>query len=238
MLGPVVVRTEDGEQPVGGHHQQALLGALAVSGGHAVTIDELSQVVWGDHPPQSATNTLQTYVSHLRHLLGSEAVVRSDHSYELDLDAVDIDALEFERLVRAAEAAADEPDERWRFATEALGLWRGRPFGDLAEDEAFELETLRLDELRIFATELRLDADLSLGRHESIVPELESVVREHPYREPFWYLLFEALLRSGRRVEALRACHAFREMLTDVGLEPGVELNAVEQRILTGDAGH
>lgn len=234
VLGPIDVQTASGVTPAGGHRQRALLGALVLAAGRAVPVDLLVDVVWGADPPRTAGNTLQSYVSGLRHVLGQHAVVRTDHSYGLDLDVVDIDALEFERLVRAADAARGDPERCWSLCREALGLWRGRPFGDLADTEPFELEGYRLDELRMVAMEMSLGAELGLGRHELVTGELESAVREHPYRERLWHLLIESLAVSGRRVAALRACHDFRAALGEVGVEPGDELSCLERRVLSG----
>lgn len=234
VLGPIDVWSAFGSTSAGGPRQRALLAALALAAGRAVSIDQLVEIVWERAPPRTAANTLQSYVSGLRHVLGDDAVIRADHSYELDLDVVDIDAIEFDRLVRAADSARDDPERRWSLCRDALGLWRGRPFGDLADTESFELEAYRLDELRLLAMEMSLGADLDLGRHELIVGELESAVREHPYRERLWHLLIEALARSGRRVDALRAAQDFRRALAEVGVEAGDDLEDLERQILGG----
>ena len=131
---------------------------------------------------------------------------------------------------------ATTPRRRGGCSREALGLWRGRPFGDLADDEGFRLEAYRLDELRLVAMELSLEADLALGRHELVVGELESSVEEYPYRERLWLLLIEALALGDRRVEALRTCARLRDVLADVGIEPGAEVSALEHRILEGES--
>lgn len=238
VLGPVDVLTESGAVAVGGRRQRALLGALVVGAGHAVPIDRLVAVLWGDRPPRSAANTLGSYVSNLRGILGAEAIVRTDHSYELALAIVDIDVLVFERLVRRAEGAGDEPAECWELCHEALALWRGRPFGDLADDEAFTLEAHRLDELRLAAMELSLGSDIALERHELVIGELESAVQEHPYRERLWYLLMQALAQAERRVEALRAGAELRRVLAGAGIEIGHDVVELEQRILHDEALH
>lgn len=237
VLGPVDVVTPDGPRSVGGHHARAVLAALAVGAGHAVSIDVLAQTLWGDDPPPSADNTLQSYISDLRRLLGTDAVVRVDHSYELEIDASAIDAVRFETLLGAAVAARDDPPTCARLCREALALWRGRPFGDLADDEAFHLEAYRLDELRLATMELSLEAELALGHHELVLGELEVAIEEHPYRERLWHLLIETLASHGRRVEALRACQRLRSVLAEVGLEAGDDLVALEQRILEGHPG-
>ena len=234
VLGPIDLTTPDGDLLVGGPRARALLGALVVSAGHAVPIDHLRQVLWGDDPPRSADNTLQSYVSDLRSVVGSDAILLTDHSYELDLGVVGIDARRFEELLRTATEVRDDPERCWQLCHQALGLWRGRPFGDLADDEAFMLEAYRLDELRVAAMELSLEADLALGRHELVVGELENAVEEHPYRERMWYLLIEALALGGRRVEALRTCVRLRRVLADVGIDVGEEIAALESRILDG----
>jgi DNA-binding SARP family transcriptional activator len=234
LLGPIDILTPAGPVAVGGFQSRALLGALAIGAQHAVSIDYLSLTMWGDNPPASAGNTLQSYVSHLRGILGAEAIIRVDHSYELIASAQNIDALVFERLVGDAFESKDRPDECLSFCRKALALWRGRPFGELADDEGFRLEAYRLNELRLVAMELALGAELSLGHHEIVVGELESAVEEHPYREQLWYLLIEALARCGRRVEALRACGRLRRVLAEVGLESTDELISIEQNILAG----
>lgn len=234
VLGPIDVLTSTGPISVGGGRVRALLGALVVGAGHAVPIDHLQEVLWADDPPESADNTLQSYISHLRHVLGTEAIVLTDHSYELVAEPVHIDALRFESLLAQAIDSRCDPTECKRLSRDALHLWRGRPFGHLADDEHFMLEAYRLDELRLAAMELGLEADLALGHHELIIGELQVAVDEHPYHERLWHLLIEALAASGRRVEALRECTRMRKVLADVGVEVGDELIALETEILHG----
>ena len=236
VLGPIDVVLSSEPVAVGGRQSRALLGALAIGAGHAVSIDHLYEVLWSDDPPTSAYNTMQSYISHLRHILGSDAIVRVDHSYQLVVQTKNLDALVFERLVNDALEARESPDRCQSICREALALWRGRPFGDLADDEGFRLEAYRLDELRLVAMELSLEADLTLGHHDLVVGELESAVEEHPYRERLWYLLIAALARSDRRVEALRVCARLRDELAEVGLAPTDHLMALEQDIVAGHA--
>ncbi|MBT8239626.1 MAG: winged helix-turn-helix domain-containing protein [Acidimicrobiia bacterium] len=234
VLGPIDVLTADGAVSVGGTRVRALLGALVVGAGRAVPIDHLQEVLWGDAPPESADNTLQSYISHLRQVLGTDAVLLTDHSYELAVEPAHIDALLFETLLAQAIDSRSDPEECKRLSRDALHLWRGRPFGNLADDEPFVLEAYRLDELRLAAMELSLEADLALGHHDLIIGELEVAVEEHPYHERLWRLLIEALAAGGRRVEALRECTRMREVLADVGVEAGDELAALEAKILDG----
>ena len=173
VLGPVDVMAADGPVSVGGPQARAVLATLAIGVGHAVAVDLLHQTLWGDAPPASADNTLQSYISDLRHILGSSAISRVDHAYELDIDSQNIDAVRFETLLGRAVIAKEEPEECLLLCRDALALWRGRPFGDLADDEPFRLEAYRLDELRLATMELSIEADLALGNHELVVGELE-----------------------------------------------------------------
>lgn len=233
VLGPVDVVTAAGAHSVGGRRPQMVLATLALTVGHCTTVDHLADVLWPSGPPDHAVSTIQSYISRLRHLLGRDAIRSVDGSYLLDVGVDELDALKFERLVRAAR---DEPDPTTVRAVcrEALALWRGAPFGDLSREDPFRTEALRLDELRVLAMELALEAELSLGRSDLVVGELEAAVQENPYRERLWYLLIDALASDGRRVEALRACSDLRRILGDVGLEPGSHLEILEDRILAG----
>lgn len=231
VLGPIDVRSPVGVHHVGGVCARRLLGALVVSARHAVPVDQLTEVVWGGRPPPTGCETLQSHVSRLRRLLGAETIVMVDHAYLLDVEVDDVDALRFERLVDEAVAHRCEPEAARSLSHEALGLWRGIPFGDLADEEPFRLEALRLDQLRLAAMELRIEADIALGRAELVVGALEGAVEEFPYREHLWYLLIDALAAEGRRVEALRACDRLRGLLREVGLVAGDELRHREDRI-------
>ena len=235
VLGPIDVVTAGGAVSVGGHQPRALLGALVLSAGHAVPIDRLRWVLWGDDPPGAGDATIQSYVSHLRHLLGPDVILLTDHSYEIDATKVDIDAVLFERSFRQAANAQDEPERCWQLSREALGLWRGRPFGELADDEEFTIETHRLEQLRLATMELNMEADVMLGRTKSVIGELEATVKEQPYREHLWWLLIRALAEEGRRVEALRRCEDLRRCLAEVGIGVGPEVAKLEREILAGE---
>ena len=234
VLGPIDLLTANGPQSVGSRSNRALLGALVIAAGHAVSTDQLRAVLWCDAPPKSADNALQTYVSRLRRLLGHDTIVRADHTYRLEVSRDQIDAIRFEDLLASATDLRSEPVRCQRQCRQALALWRGEAFGDLADLEPFRLEVMRLDELRVTTMELALETELALGRHEIAVAELEGAVQEHPYRERLWHLLIEALVRDGRRVDALRACESFRDTLASAGLDVSDEFHTLEHRILQG----
>ena len=114
---------------------------------------------------------------------------------------------------------------------EALGLWQGDPLADLAYEGFAQPEIRRLEEARRSAFEARVDADLALGRHAEIVPELEAALAAEPLRERLHAQLMLALYRSGRQSDALEAYRrAHRRLVEDVGVEPGPDLRALTPR--------
>lgn len=235
VLGPIDVLTETGVVIPKGRISRKLLGALTISLNHAVSSDRLAEVIWREDPPPSMHNTLQTYVYRLREELGHDAIVGEDHSYALMLAPEQLDAVRFELLASSAADHRAEPERCRAICREAMGLWRGVPFGEFADEDPFRLEAIRLDELRLYVMELRLASDLELGHEELVVGTLETLVDDYPYRERLWHLLIEALARSGRRVEALRSCTRLRQILADVGLEPGEDVRRLEEAILSED---
>jgi DNA-binding SARP family transcriptional activator len=232
VLGPIRAAVDGTEVPLRGHTERALLVALVLSVDHAVSADQLVMAVWGDNPPPSARNTMQSAISRLRHKFGG-VIVGDGHSYRLATAPDCIDAVRFERLVVAAEGAlADDPQLAGALSVEAMALWRGVPFGELADDELVLAEVQRLDELRSNAEATRLEADVALGRFASVIARLRAELVEQPYRERLWFLLMVALARAGRRVEALRAYDDVWDVMASVGLEPSRELQELQSQII------
>lgn len=234
VLGPVDVLTTEGAAAIGGHHARTLLAALALSANHSASIDRLSQIIWGDQPPPSRDNTLQTYVHRLRSLVGEDRIKAQDHSYELRVTREELDALKFERVANRASDLRDSPERCLPACKEALALWRGPAFGELADTDPFRLEAIRLDEIRMFVMELHLESQIEMGKADLVVGTLEALVEEYPYRERLWQLLIKCLALCDRRVEALRACASLREVLAEAGLAPAGEIDTLEERILAG----
>lgn len=235
VLGPIDLMTKASVVVPKGRIGRKLLGALAISVNHAVSFDRLAEIIWRESPPPSVENTLQTYIFRLREDLGHERIIGEDHSYALQLNPDQLDALAFERLASRAADSREDPGRCVAVCREAMSLWRGVPFGEFADEDPFRLEAMRLDELRLYVMELQLAAELELGREEMVVGTLEALVEDHPYRERLWYLLIEALALCGRRVEALRAFHSLRAILARVGLEPSAEIRNLEEEIVSED---
>ena len=200
-------------------------------------VERLFDEVWGDDPPASAAHSLESYVSRLRRALSpyGVAVERRGRGYRIDLGGAVLDSQVFEELVNQAAralAALDHPRAA-SIAKEALGLWHGPVLADVTLHLESRAEAERLDELRLRALEIRVDADLALGRHGELVGELRRMVEETPHRERLVAQLMVALYRSGRHVEALEVYERTRRDLDDdLGLQPGEELQRLAGQIV------
>jgi predicted ATPase/DNA-binding SARP family transcriptional activator len=238
ILGSIEVVGDDGPLPLGAPKQRALLALLLLNANTVVSRDRLVDALWGAEPPKSAVSSLQVYVHGLRRALGAERIERHGTGYRLHLDPSALDLSRFERIVdRAATAlasgrAADAAED----LGQALDLWRGQPLADLAGEPVHDAEAGQLEEQRLRAVDLLHDAELALGLHDELVPELERLIAAEPYREHVRTQHALALYRSGRQADALAACRAARELLVEeLGVDPGPELQELERQILRHD---
>jgi DNA-binding SARP family transcriptional activator len=217
ILGPLEVADGDGLRPLGGPKQGTVLANLVLRVNQIVDSDRLIGEVWGDEPPPAVRSTLRGYVSHLRKALGPGLVEHSSGGYVLRVERSAIDAVRFEALVAEGRAvmSADAAAAARSFE-QALGLWRGTALGDLADQVSLQPEIARLEELRLAALEDRITAELELGRNRELVPELETLVGAHPFRERLWLHLMTALYRSERQADALAAFHRARDLLAEI----------------------
>jgi DNA-binding SARP family transcriptional activator/ABC-type transport system substrate-binding protein/streptogramin lyase len=240
LLGPVEAVRDGRSVPLGGAKPRALLALLLLHPNEVVSRDRLIEALWPKRTPGTAAHSLDVQVSRLRKAFEPDALlVTRAGGYVLDIERETIDAHRFERLVEFGRRAnaAGRPHDALTELEAALGLWRGEAFGDLAYEEWARTESDRLEELRLGATEERIDAALALGQHGAVVAELEALTTKHPLRERLRGQLMLALYRSGRQAEALRVYADSRKLLVDeLGLEPGQPLKDLEQAILRQDA--
>ena len=233
FLGPLRVDSGASMRP----RTRTVLAALAVERGEVVSPDRLAQAVWGDDPPSSWPKQVQICVWDLRRVLGADAVQTATGGYRL-VAGDELDVEYFEALLgRGRELAAiGEPDRAASTFRAALDLWRGRPFEDLDGWAPGRIEVARLDELRRSAQEDLLEARLAAGEHRDVVADADARVAEEPLRERRWALLALAQYRSGNQGEALRTLRRARQtLITELGLDPGTELVALETAILGQD---
>jgi DNA-binding SARP family transcriptional activator/tetratricopeptide (TPR) repeat protein len=227
--------------PLGGRRQRGVLALLVAARGQVVSVDRMVEDLWRGEPPSRALASLQAYVSNLRRLLEpgrpprtpARLLVSASPGYALRLPPGAVDAWRFEELLDEARALADPRDARARL-DEALALWRGPAFAEVADEPWAAAETARLNELRLVARELHIAAGLRLGDPAAVVPEADGLTRDHPMREEGWRMHALALWSSGRQADALAALRRARATFADeLGLDPGPDLVALEEAILT-----
>ena len=201
-----------------------------------VTVDEAVDALWGARPPPTARNAVQGHVATLRKLLGRDRITTHESGYTLRLEEDELDLHRFERLL--SDVRGRPPQKQSDLLAEALGLFRGAPLQDFCYDDFARAEAARIEELRLRALELKIDAELALGRHDDVVPQLERLIAEEPLRERFRAQLMLALYRAGRQAEALKTYqHARLALVDELGIEPGPELQQLERQILNQDPG-
>ena len=236
VLGAVEVHRNGAPVPIGGPKPRRLLAVLLAHANSVVSSDRLCEELWGDEQPASAIDTLQSTISRLRKVLGDSAqIVARPPGYVFEPGTAWIDSRCFETLLTEARSI-DDAAERAKRVGEALSLWRGPAFGEFAHHDWARAEAVRLDELKLSATEELVEARLAIGDHGELVGELEGLVTAHPLRERFWLQLAVALYRGGRHAESLRRLGAFRSLLRDqLGLDFSVAARELESRILAQD---
>ncbi len=259
-------RTDEGERTwldLGPRKPRAVLTALALAPGQPVPADQLADLVWSGEPPRAAHGALHAYISGLRKVLEPDRASRAagsvlettDHGYVLRVARGDVDAHAFEDAVATAErelapllsqldgsGPTGWPD-RGRVAElvdgidGALATWAGDPYADLPDHPEVLAQRAGLLRVRGAAEEIRLLGLLALGEHASVLSATEAATALHPLRERLWAVHALALTRAGRQAEALEALRSARSVLAEeLGLDPGAELQTLEQAILRQDA--
>ncbi|WP_432072663.1 BTAD domain-containing putative transcriptional regulator [Streptomyces wuyuanensis] len=239
LLGPVEAHRGGTPVRLGGPKPRTVLAALLLARGRVVSDTRLTTLLWDDRPPATCPAQLHTYASRVRHLLGPGIEVerrRPGYLIRLPERGVRVDLLEFQkRAARGTEAlAAGDPATAAGELRRALAIWRGAALGGVCDPLA-DAERDRLEEERLVTLERRIDADLELGRHSALIPELIALIAADPLREGLRGQLMTALYRSGRQADALAAYRAARATLADeLGLEPSAELRRLHHALLTG----
>lgn len=232
LLGPVEIMLDGRPLPLGATKQRAVLALLALQANTTVGVDRIIDGLWGDEPPATATKMVQLYISRLRRVLAGSGAEIATHGrgYALCIDSEAVDAARFEQLVTCATDDQDGDDP----ARRALAIWRGPALADVAAEPFAATEIRRLDELRLRAAELAIDADMAAGRE--VLGALERLIAEHPLRERLHAQRMLELYRTGRQAEALAAFTTARRALVEhAGVEPGAELRELHERILRQD---
>src|SRR5215210_5256568 len=178
ILGPLTVRVDGAPAPAGGPKQRALLALLLLSANRVVSRDRLVSELFPEQSVNAADHALRNHVSRLRKVLSSAAgdeprLVARAPGYLLRVEPGELDLEHFERLLAAGREslAAAEPAAAAESLHAAKALWDGRPLADLEFEPFAQIDVGRLEELGLAAVEERIEADLALGRHLTVIPE-------------------------------------------------------------------
>jgi YVTN family beta-propeller protein len=247
ILGSLQV-TRSGEQlALGGRQQRAMLALLVARAGVSTTASAIADALWVDRVPVGFASTIQTYVFHLREVLEpsrprgavGKILVTERGGYRLVLDGATVDSVQFEALLGTARESMSNAAHDVALAQldEALSLWRGDVLADLADYGFVAPVASRLQELRLSATEMRIETRLAVGRHEEVVADLDELVKRFPLRERLHGQRMLALYRSGRQSDALAAYNALRQTLAgELGIDPSQPLQQLYRSILQQEA--
>lgn len=242
VLGPIEVVGDAGPARLGGEKARAVIAALMLRRGRAVSPDTLVHDVW-ERPPATAAHAVAVYVSRLRAAIdgaggGREPIVTRGTGYSLEIGADELDLERYRRLAARGRSAAASGDWNvaWRALGDALDVWRQQtPLACLTTSPLIAAR-VELEDERLSTIEDRLDAGLHLGRHGDLISDLQTLTREHPERERLWAALMLALYRAGRQGEALEVFLVARRRLDACfGIEPGPALRELQRRILAQD---
>jgi DNA-binding SARP family transcriptional activator len=248
ILGPVELHICGQLSTPSARKPRTLLAILLVRANTTVSVDALIQELWGDNTTPTAVTALRVYVSQLRKLLTRSdgnacnhgcAIVTTPSGYMLQAPPESLDTLAFEQFRRRGNEAwsAGKAEHAAREYHHALGLWRGPALADVSGTSPLVgVAARQLEENRIATLERRIDADLKLGRHRELIAEIRGVVAEYPMHEGPYARLMVAMHRSGRTSEALEVYRSARRLLTsELGVEPGLELQQIHQAVLRSD---
>ncbi|MFJ4920616.1 BTAD domain-containing putative transcriptional regulator [Streptomyces sp. NPDC088725] len=236
------INTVSGPDEISGDLQRTLIQSLLVNEGHSISGDSLIEEMWGESVPDNQANALQAHISRLRRKLKRlepdvpcQRLTMHPSGYRLAVREGELDAVEFVKAVRRAESAAtSDPAGTAALLGDALSMWRGPVFGGFTGGTLCQLASVRYEEHRLRAMELRFDAELRLGRHATILAELRDAYSSYPLRERFCEQLMIALYRSGRQADALNFYRLVWQNLSDeLGIEPSPALQRLEHAILS-----
>ncbi|HWD56451.1 MAG TPA: BTAD domain-containing putative transcriptional regulator [Acidimicrobiales bacterium] len=240
VLGPLEIAWGGKVVDLGGVKARALIARLLIDRGLIVSVDRLVDSMWGDRDGDGAEIALRSTISRLRKRLRQagapeDVIVTRAPGYALEVASETTDVFVFEQMVADGRRLLGRrrPSESLRALKAAQELWRGSAYSEVRDEPFARAEARRLEELLLAAIETRIDAEITLGRHESLTGELETLTSEHPMRERLWSQRMLALYRSGRQAEALSVFQELRSTLvTELGIEPSQDVSWMEHAIL------
>lgn len=241
-LGPLEVSHNDRTVSVGRNRQLTVLALLLLEVNKSVSVDRLTKAVWGDHPPKTAAEQIQTCIWRLRKLFvkagaANELIETTASGYVLRVSEDRVDTCVFAQEMFDAKLAAANGD----YAAAILGyrravrLFRGPVLAEVCSPLVHAIAS-KWEERRLSVLEECIELELTAGMDRELVDELIVLVDEHPLRERLRAQLMLSLWRSDRRAEALATYREGRRaMVAQLGLEPGSRLRELHHAILAGE---
>lgn len=242
VLGPVRLIEETGRPvEVGERSLRVLLAALVAADGDPVPADVLVDRLWDQDLPQHPRKVLRAKLSRLRTTLerarsgARELLQHTPAGYQLDLGAAEVDSQRFAALLEQARGA-ESSSERERLLRDALDLWRGQPYGDVADELWLGPVIASLEDLRADALESLILSLLEQGEAGRAVTWMSALAHFPPTRERLVGAMMTALYQVGRQADALALFESLRQRLAeDLGVDPGPEVQQLHARILRQD---
>ncbi|MGW7072630.1 BTAD domain-containing putative transcriptional regulator [Streptomyces sp. NPDC054855] len=224
---------------IAGPRQRTIFAMLVLAGGRVVTVDSLVDAVWGSRPPNTARTQVAICVGALRKAfraaLFDAPVIETTHpGYRILTRACTFDTHDFAAdCAEAAEAVRlGHIDEGVGWYRKALDLWTGPALSGVAGQGVAD-EATRLESERLAVYEALFDAELTLGRHQEVLPELSALADDQPLHEKLRHSLMLAQYRSGRRAEAAEGFRTWRRrFVEEIGMEPSASIHELHRAIL------
>ena len=241
VLGPLQLKAGGALVPLGAPKQRAVLATLLMSRNRAVSVDALIDAVWDQSPVPAARTSIHSYVSNLRRLLGSasrdpnKVLASVSPGYQLNVADTDCDLGRFvtEKNAGVHAAAAGRFEDASTYLSAALSEWRGPFLDDLREFAFVDTFATALSEVRVAVQTALAEAEIACGRADAMIPRLEVLSAEHPYRERLWAQLITAYYVGERQSDALNAYRRLKANLADnLGIDPGPTVRSLHERIL------
>lgn len=243
LLGPLDVTVSGRSYVPTAAKQRQLLAVLALNAGRSISTPVLVEELWDVRPPRSATSTLHTYIGKLRNTLeralgAREVLATEGNSYRLNVPNDWVDCWRYEDLAAAGHLASDAGDfpAAAQHLAAALALWHGPALADVHRGPHLTIEAVRLEQCRLGDLDLRIEADLRLGRHRSLLGELAGLCARYSMSESLCAQYMLALYRSGQQWRALEVYQRLRTtMVEQLGLEPAAAARQLQRAILRSD---
>ena len=242
VLGPLQLTARGGALvQLGAPKQRAVLAMLVVNRNRAVSVDSLIDAVWDQQPVPAARTSIHSYVSHLRRLIGSagfdpsKVLASAPPGYQLNVADADCDLGRFvtEKNAGLHAAAAGRFEDASSYLSAALAEWRGPFLDDLREFAFVDTFATALSEVRVAVQTALAEAEIACGRADAMIPRLEMLSAEHPYRERLWAQLMTAYYVAERQSDALNAYQRLKANLAEnLGIDPGPTVRSLHERIL------